>query len=64
MNILKRENVDDDVRMKSYITVVLNMSLHVGGESSTISVDCHRVLCLPYTARDKLAVADVNSLRS
>ena len=40
-DILQRENVCDCVGVKLDITVVLDMSLHVGGEIVTVTVDSH-----------------------
>jgi hypothetical protein len=56
-NVLQRKNVGDSVVVKPNLSVVLNMGIHVGGESSTISLNSHRFFCLPCLG-DELAVAE------
>ena len=56
LDILQRENVGYSVGMKPDVAIVLDVCLLVGSEITTVTVDCHGVVCLPYT-RDEFAVA-------
>ena len=55
-NVFERKDVGDSICIVPYITVVGNVGSQVGGECTTITVGCRRVICLPNTG-DKIAVA-------
>tara|TARA_B110000238_G_scaffold67583_1_gene74107 strand:+ start:1509 stop:1805 length:297 start_codon:yes stop_codon:yes gene_type:complete len=56
LDILQRKNVGYSVWVKPDIAIVLDVGLLVGGEITTVTVDCHGVVCFPYMG-DELAVA-------
>ena len=58
-NVLQRKKFGDSVRsIKANVSVVLDMSLHVGGESSTISMNSHRFFVCFLYSRGELAFAE------
>ena len=58
-NFLEGKNIGDCVGIKPNVSVVLDVSLHiVGGESSTISMNGHRVVGLVPHSRNELMVTE------
>jgi hypothetical protein len=46
VNVLQREDVGDGIRVILDSAVVRNVGFHVGGQSPTIAMDSHRLVCL------------------
>ena len=47
--VLEGQDISNGAVMGSYISVVLDMGLEVGGQVATVTMDCHRVRSLPNT---------------